>query len=134
MNLEHCIDASLQRHESQKAFGLSNYLCQEKVFSGRAPPSTQARFNPWGQVAAGGIGATALNFTGQRLDATGLNGVGFRRAALPPAPPLGNRGRFPRPLRQCAPVSRTTLVVMPPLQGALASSDTARARLNCHKQ
>ena len=73
MNLEHCIDASLQRHESQKAFGLSNYLCQEKVFSGRVPPSTQTRFNPWGQVAAGGISSTALNLTGQRRAALMLN-------------------------------------------------------------
>jgi RHS repeat-associated protein len=33
--------------------------------------STQ-EFDPWGKVRSGGIGATSLNYTGQRLDATGL--------------------------------------------------------------
>ncbi|MCS7003024.1 MAG: hypothetical protein NZ518_09265 [Dehalococcoidia bacterium] len=29
-------------------------------------------YDPWGRVRAGGVEQTALNFTGQRLDATGL--------------------------------------------------------------
>jgi RHS repeat-associated protein len=33
---------------------------------------SQQEFDPWGQVRTGGVGATSLNYTGQRLDGTGL--------------------------------------------------------------
>jgi hypothetical protein len=34
--------------------------------------ASQQDFDPWGQVRTGGIGATSINYTGQRLDGTGL--------------------------------------------------------------
>jgi RHS repeat-associated protein len=34
--------------------------------------ASQQEFDPWGTVRSGGIAQTSLNFTGQRLDATGL--------------------------------------------------------------
>jgi RHS repeat-associated protein len=33
---------------------------------------SQQEYDPWGRVRSGGIGQTALNYTGQRLDGTGL--------------------------------------------------------------
>src|SRR5262249_48852418 len=33
---------------------------------------SQQEFDPWSMVRSGGIGATSLNYTGQRLDASGL--------------------------------------------------------------
>jgi len=34
--------------------------------------ASQQYFDPWGKVKSGGIGQTSLNYTGQRLDGTGL--------------------------------------------------------------
>jgi hypothetical protein len=34
--------------------------------------SSQQEFDPWGKVRNGGVGQTTLNYTGQRLDGTGL--------------------------------------------------------------
>jgi RHS repeat-associated protein len=34
--------------------------------------ASQQEFDPWGKVRSGGIGQTSLNYTGQRLDGTGL--------------------------------------------------------------
>jgi RHS repeat-associated protein len=34
--------------------------------------SSQQEFDPWGKVRSGGVGQTGLNYTGQRLDGTGL--------------------------------------------------------------
>ena len=33
---------------------------------------SQQEFDPWGKVRAGGVSTTSLNYTGQRLDGTGL--------------------------------------------------------------
>ena len=33
---------------------------------------SQQDFDPWGKVRSGGVGQTSLNYTGQRLDGTGL--------------------------------------------------------------
>src|SRR5205807_1784725 len=33
---------------------------------------SQQEYDPWGALRAGGIGQTTLNYTGQRLDASGL--------------------------------------------------------------
>jgi RHS repeat-associated protein len=37
-----------------------------------ATVASQQEFDPWGKVRSGGIGQTTINFTGQRLDGTGL--------------------------------------------------------------
>ncbi len=34
--------------------------------------ASRQEYTPWGEVRAGGIGETALNYTGQRKDGTGL--------------------------------------------------------------
>jgi len=41
---------------------------------------SQQEYDPWGQVRAGGISQTTLNYTGQRLDGTGL--LYYMRGAL----------------------------------------------------
>jgi RHS repeat-associated protein len=37
-----------------------------------ATVASQQEYDPWGKVRSGGIGQTTINFTGQRLDGTGL--------------------------------------------------------------
>jgi RHS repeat-associated protein len=52
---------------------LSNdHLGSVSVATGQAQAKTQQEFDPWGKVRSGGISATSINFTGQRLDGTGL--------------------------------------------------------------
>jgi len=49
-----------------------DHLGSAGVAMSQAQAKTQQGYDPWGKVRAGGISATSINFTGQRLDGTGL--------------------------------------------------------------
>jgi YD repeat-containing protein len=59
----------------------SDHLGSVSVATGvRGAVLSQQEYDPWGQVRAGGISQTTLNYTGQRLDGTGL--LYYMRGAL----------------------------------------------------
>ena len=45
--------------------------------------TSQQDFDAWGAVRSGGISATSLNYTGQRLDSTGLQRIPADAATRP---------------------------------------------------
>jgi RHS repeat-associated protein len=50
----------------------NDHLGSVSVATDGAQNKTQQEFDPWGKVRSGGISQTSLNYTGQRLDGTGL--------------------------------------------------------------
>jgi RHS repeat-associated protein len=50
----------------------NDHLGSASVVTSQAQAKTQQEYDPWGKVRAGGISQTSINYTGQRLDATGL--------------------------------------------------------------
>jgi RHS repeat-associated protein len=50
----------------------NDHLGSASVATSQAQAKTQQEYDPWGKVRSGGISATSINFTGQRLDGTGL--------------------------------------------------------------
>jgi hypothetical protein len=50
----------------------NDHLGSVSVATNGAQAKTQQEYDPWGKVRSGGICQTSINFTGQRLDGTGL--------------------------------------------------------------
>ncbi|MFL5803006.1 MAG: RHS repeat domain-containing protein, partial [Roseiflexaceae bacterium] len=53
-------------------FLTNDHLGSVSVATDGAQTKTQQEYDPWGKVRSGGIGQTSINYTGQRLDGTGL--------------------------------------------------------------
>jgi RHS repeat-associated protein len=50
----------------------NDHLGSASVATDGAQTKTQQEYDPWGKVRSGGISQTSINYTGQRLDGTGL--------------------------------------------------------------